>query len=101
MNLFLLNQAKALWASVQDQQTAYNVCGLLSQIDPDAACYGDASKFMQEVKSQVRSDIDLEMRDKYHDQIQLEKDRISAARAVGVAFGNGQKPTTTNVMWLK
>ena len=101
MNLFLLNQAKALWAAGQDQQTAYNVCGLLSQIDPDAACYGDASKFMQEVKSQVRSDIDLEMRDKYHDQIQLEKDRISAARAVGVAFGNGQKPTTTNVMWLK
>ena len=42
-----------------------------------------------------------EMREKYHDQVQLEKDRISAARAIGVAFGNGQKPTTTNVMWLK
>jgi len=22
-------------------------------------------------------------------------------RAIGVAYGNGQKPTTTNLMWLK
>lgn len=101
MNLFLLNQAKALWAAGQDQQTAYNVCAMLAQIDPDAACYADAGKMMKEIKAQVRSDIDFEMREKYHDEIQLEKDRISAARAVGVAFGNGQKPTTTNLMWLK
>lgn len=101
MNLYLLNQAKALWAAGQDQQTAYDVCAILAQIDPDAACYGEAGKLMKEVKSQVRSDIDFEMREKYNDQIQLEKDRIAAARAVGVAFGNGQKPTTTNLMWLK
>lgn len=101
VNLFLLNQARALWAAGQDQQTAYDVCAMLAQIDPDASCYGDATKLMKEVKSQVRSDIDFEMREKYHDQIQLERDRISAARAVGVAFGNGQKPTTTNLMWLR
>ncbi|MBR6121844.1 MAG: hypothetical protein IKQ05_05580 [Prevotella sp.] len=101
MNLFLLNQAKALWAAGQDQQTAYEVCAMLAQIDPDAACYGEAGKLMKEVKSQVRSDIDLEMREKYRDQIRLEKDRISAARAVGVAFGKGQKSTTTNLMWLR
>ena len=101
MNLFLLNRAKALWAAGQDQQTAYDVCAMLSQVDPDAACYGEASKLMKEVKSQVRSDIDFEMREKYHDQIQLEKNRIAAVRAIGVAFGNGQKPTTTNLMWLR
>lgn len=101
MNLYLLNQARAMWAAGQDQQTAYDVCAMLAQIDPDAACYGDAAKLMKEVKSQVRSDIDFEMRQKYNDQIQLEKDRISTAKAVGVAFGNGQKPTTTNLMWLR
>ena len=101
MNLFLLNRAKALWAAGQDQQTAYDVCAMLAQIDPDAACYAEAGKLMKEVKNQVRSDIDFEMREKYHDQILLEKDRISAARAVGVAWGNGQKPTTTNLMWLR
>ncbi len=101
MNLYLLNQAKALWAAGQDQQTAYDVCSMLAQIDPDAACYAEATKLMKEVKARVRSDIDFEMRQKYNDEIQLEKDRIAAARAVGVAFGNGQKPTTTNLMWLR
>lgn len=101
LNLYLLNQAKALWAAGQNQETAYKVCSMLAQIDPDASCYDDATKFMKEVKGQVRSDIDFEMRDKYNDQIELEKNRIAAARAVGVAFGNGQQPSTTNLMWLK
>ena len=26
--------------------------------------------------------------------------RIEAARAIGVAFGNGQQPVTTNITWL-
>ena len=101
MNLYILNQAKAMWNAGQDQQTAIAVCQLLAQIDPDASCYSDAAGMMKEVKAQVRSDIDLEMREKYHDQIDLEKNRIAAAKAVGVAFGNGQKPTTTNLMWLR
>ena len=73
----------------------------MAQIDPEASCYADAAKLLKEVKSQVRSDIDFEMREKYHDEIKLERERISAMRAVGVAFGNGQKPTTTNLMWLR
>lgn len=101
MNLYILNTAKLKWAAGQDTLTAREVCSLLAQIDPESSCYNDAVKFMMEVKGQVRSDIDFEMRQKYNDQIELEKNRIAAARAVGVAFGNSQKPTTTNLMWLK
>lgn len=101
LNLYLLNQAKALWAANQDQATAYEVCSMLAQIDPDAKCYAEALKLMNEVKARVRSDIDFEMREKYRDEIDMEKARIAAARAVGVAYGNGQKPTTTNIMWLR
>lgn len=101
MNLYLLNQARALWASGQDSEAAHSACALLAQIDPDAACYADAQALMKEVKSQVRSDIDFEMRQKYNDQIDLEKSRIAAARAVGVAYGNNQKQSTTNLMWLR
>lgn len=101
MNLFLLNRATGLWNAGQNQETAYSVCFLLSQIDPDASCYADAVNLMKDVKSQVRSDIDFEMRQKYNDRLNIEKDRISAAKAVGVAFGNGQKSSTTNLMWLK
>lgn len=101
MNQFLLNQARAIWAAGQDAEAARSACALLANIDPDAACYAEASQLMKNIQGQVRSDIDFEMREKYHDSVQLEKERISAAKAVGVAFGNGQKPTTTNLMWLK
>ena len=101
MNLFLLTRARALWAAGQDQNTAYEVCSLLAQIDPDAACYADAAKLMTEVKRQVRSDIDFEMRQKYNDQVKIERERIAAIRAIGVAYGKGQQPTTTNLMFLR
>ena len=58
LNLYLLNQARALWAANQDIATAYEVCSMLAQIDPDAACYAEAAKLMKEVKARVRSDID-------------------------------------------
>lgn len=101
VNLFLLNRARSLWAAGQDQETAFEVCEILAQIDSDSACYNEAAVLMGEVKKQVRSDIDFEMREKYHDAIALEKQRIETAKAVGVAFGKGQQPTTTNLMWLK
>ena len=101
MNLFILNTANAIWSAGQDSESALRACSLLAQIDPDAACYAEAKMLMGEIKKQIRSDIDFEMRQKYNDQISLEKDRIAAARAVGVAYGNGQKQSTTNLMWLK
>ena len=41
-----------------------------------------------------------ENREKYKDEAGLKKQRIEAARAIGVAFGNGQQPVTTNITWL-
>ncbi len=101
MNLFLLNQARAIWTAGQDGKAAHRACALLAHVDPDAACYAEATQLMKEIKGQVRSDIDFEMREKYHDAVNLERERIAAAKAVGVAYGNGQQPTTTNLMWLK
>ena len=63
--------------------------------------YADAAKLMTEVKRQVRSDIDFEMRQKYNDQVKIERERIAAIRAIGVAYGKGQQPTTTNLMFLR
>lgn len=101
LNLYLLNQARALWAMGQNQAAAVKTCAMLAQIEPDASCYNDAAELMAEVKAQVRADIDFEMRQKYNDQIELERERIATARAVGVAYGNGQQPTTTNLLWLR
>ena len=101
LNLYLLNKAKALWSAGQKQEVAYDVCAMLAQIDPEASCYAEASKLMSEVKGQVRSDIDFEMRQKYKDAVSLEKQKLETIKAIGVAYGNNQKPTTTNLMWLK
>lgn len=101
LNLYLLNEARAIWAAGQTQNEAYAVCSLLAKIDPDAQCYGEAQKLMAEVKGQVRKDIDFEMREKYHDEITLRKLNIDAIKAIGVAYGNHQQPTTTNLMWMR
>lgn len=101
LNLFLLNQARALWTAGQTQESAIEACSLLAQIDPDASCYADAVRMMSEIKKQVRSDIDFEVRQKYNDSVETERARIEAIRAIGVAYGKGQQPTTTNLMWLR
>ncbi len=101
INLQQLNKARALWAATQTQESAGEVAELLSQIDPDAACYNDALALSKEIKAQVRSDLNFEMRQKYADSVKLEEQRIAALRAVGVAYGNGQKAQTTNIAWVR
>lgn len=101
VNRYLLNNARAMWAAGQDKETAQSVCAMLAQIDPESSSFGEASELMNEVKKQVHSDNEFEMRQKYNDEIKLESDRIAAAKAIGVAYGNGQQSTTTNLMWLK
>lgn len=97
-NTYILNQARAIWAANQTKETAAQACALLAQIDPEAKCYSDASNLMTEIKSQMRSDIDFAMREKYRDSVELERSRIESAKAVGVAYGNGQKERTTNII---
>lgn len=100
-NLSLLNKARAIWATMPTQDGALLVAPIIAQIDPEASCYGDTQKFLSEIKGQVRSDIDFEVREKYHDQIDIEKQTIECARAVGVAYGSHQQPQTTNLLWAR
>lgn len=101
INQQIINQARAIWAAGQDVEAALEAASLLASIDPEAACYAEAQSLLKEIKTQRRSDIDWEARDKYKLQVGLEERRIDAWRAVGVAYGNHQKPTTTNLMWLR
>lgn len=101
VNLVLLNKAKLVWAANQTIGGASDAGEYLALIDPDAACYEDAMELYKEMKAQVRKDLDFEMREKYADAIKLEEQRIDAIKAIGVAYGNNQKPTTTNLAWLR
>lgn len=99
--LELLNRARSIWNASQNAAAAREAGMLIAQIDPEATCYKDALSLAEQMRKQVRSDIDFHMREKYHDQVALRKAEIEAMRAVGVAYGRGQRPTTTNLMWLR
>lgn len=101
INQQIINEAQAIWAAGQDDDAAMEAAELLAGVDPEAKCYAQAQALLKEIKQQRRSDIDWEARDKYKLQMGLEKNRIEAWRAVGVAYGNHQKPTTTNLTWLR
>jgi hypothetical protein len=90
-----LQEAQAIWAATQNKESALAVAQIVNKIEPDAKCRPEVEKLIKEVKSRVREDVDLEFR-KYTDEVDLESKRIESARAVGMAFGNGQQPNTTN-----
>lgn len=97
----LLTAAKAAWSTHPDQSGAQKAFSFLVQIDPESIAYPDALALTDEIQQSVQSDREFELRKKYNDKIELERSRIEGARAVGVAFGEGQQPTTTNITWLR
>jgi len=94
-----LAQARSAWMAEQNSYGAYAAGEYLSQIYPDAQCYGEANKLYNEIKSKVLDDWKFEMQ-KYNDQVSLERSRIDAWKQVGVAYGKNQKAQTHNVTWL-
>ncbi len=101
LNEYLYNEAKAAWYASQNEEGAVYAADLLSGIDPQSSSYDKASKLLNEIKSQVRKDIDFEMRKKYEDSVVIEKQKIEAIKEVGVAYGKGQQPNTTILGWMK
>ncbi len=95
-----LAQARAAWAANQNSAGAAQAGRFLSQIYPDAKCYGEAMSLYGEIKGKVLDDWKFEMK-KWQDGVDLQSQRISAMRDVGVAFGNGQQPVTyAGLGWL-
>lgn len=95
-----LQKAKAEWMAQQNSTGAALAGEYLSQILPEASCYDEAVALYNEIKAKVLDDWKFEMK-KYQDGIDLEKQRISAWQAVGVAYGQNQQPTTHYTNWLR
>ena len=101
VGIALYNAALAAWSAHPNGNGATKVFDFLMQIDPESSAYGNAKDLASEIKASVADDRHFELRQKYHDSIDLEKSRINAIREIGVAYGRGQQPSTTNLMWLK
>lgn len=95
-----LQKAKAAWMAEQNSTGAQKAGEWLSQILPEATCYPDAVELYTEIKGKVLDDWKFEMK-KYQDRVDISKQKVSAWKEVGVAYGKNQKPTTTNLAWLR
>lgn len=94
-----LAKARSAWMAQQNASGATAAGEYLSKIYPDAKCYKDALSLYNEIKSKVLADWNFEIR-KYEDNVSLEKQRILAWKAIGVAYGNHQQPVDYNINWL-
>lgn len=94
-----LAQARAAWMAAPNREGAATASVYLSEIYPDAACYGDALELVKEIKKQMGEEWKFMMR-QYADNISLERQRISAMREISIAYANSKPKTEiTNIFW--
>ena len=88
-----LMEATTAWNAAQDLSSAENAGGILSQIEPGAACYKEAlalsSKIAQRVKDLDQREWKYQMKQQQYN-VDIQKATIKAARDIGVAYGNHQ-----------
>ena len=95
-----LAYARQAWAAEQNALGAAAAGEYLAKIMPDAGCYGDAMALYKEIKGKVLDDWKFEMK-QYQDGVDLEKQRIEASRAVGVAYGEHQPSKEVNIDFIR
>lgn len=96
----LLAQAKGAWAADPTGDGAAAAYAYLAQIDPSAACYPSATAFGNEIAKVVKANWDFENKEKYKDAVALERQRIEAARQIGVEWGKNQPQHNYEIDWI-
>ncbi|WP_302568395.1 hypothetical protein [Culturomica massiliensis] len=91
-----LAQARIVWTASQNRAGASQAGSLLAKIDPDATCRPAAEQLVKEIQQRIGEEWTFQMK-AYNDSVDLNKQRIEAARQIGVAYGNHQQPNTTNL----
>lgn len=96
----LLAKARGAWTADPTAAGASEAYRYLQQIDPSASCYSEAVKLGKEMAKVVKANWDFENVQKYKDSVALEKQRIEAARAIGVAWAKNQPKKEVYVNWI-
>ena len=85
-----LQNAMAIWNAKQDLDAANEVGMIISEIDPQSACFSEVKTFSDKVAKRVLELDNREWKYKVDSEIGLKRDLIKAYRDVGVSYGNGQ-----------
>jgi len=95
-----LTEAKTIWAANQNYAGASEAGKWLSWIEPGAACYDDAMRFVETIKKKVLADENRQwdfVMKRYDADDNIEQQRIRAIRDIGVAYGEGQPDVNYNL----
>ena len=99
-----LSKAKMLWNGQQNIKQAEEVIAVISDINPNAACYTAAANFTKEINSKIKEDekarLELAFK-KYNDKMELEKQQVNAYKEIAVEYAKNQPKTITynNIIW--
>jgi hypothetical protein len=94
-----LAQARAAWIAAPNSEGAATASIYLSEIYPDASCYGDAIELADEIKKHMGNEWKFMMR-QWADSISLERQRINAMRDISIAYASSQpKIDITNMLF--
>ncbi len=99
------NQAKIIWAGVQNISTAATALNTLTGINPNASCNTDIQVLIKEINSKLIADekVQLELiMKKYNDKIRLEEKQIDAIKEIAVEFAKNQQKkifNNNNIYW--
>ncbi len=97
-----LTEAKAIWASGMDYDSAEKAAKLLAKIHPDASCYNSAVSLSQEIASRVKEldarewQYKMDEQKNEHDQ---QMAQINAAKEIALASAKNQPKIVYNVYW--
>lgn len=94
-----VNKARAIWNSSQDKEGATLAGAYLASIDPASSCWEDALALAGTIRKRIGDDWEFS-KELIRDSVMLEKEKIEAMRAIGVAFGQNQKAQTVRENWI-
>ena len=95
-----INKARQVWNTTQDREGAKLAGAYLAAINPAAQCFDEAAELANEIHERIgeewewAKDMKEFSKEMARSQVDLEKMRIEAARAIGEAYGQNQPNVT-------
>ena len=99
-----LQKARAAWTASQNREGAKLAGAYLAAINPASSCTEDAKSLIAEISKRIgeewewAKDLKEFGKEMARSQVELEKMRIEAARAIGVAWAENQQPQVSKTV---
>lgn len=94
-----VNKARAIWYANQNMEGANQAGAYLAAIDPSSSCWGDALELAEQIRARIGDEWEFS-KELQREAVAIEKNRIEAIRAIGIAFGENQKALTVKENWI-